>query len=429
LNITAKKIILLKPKSFQVRKSLCLALSAFVFVLLIPSTSCKKSIKESTFASPADTLTQDVYAIDSTASPSKGTILVAPYDTTILTSATAQGMLLLMDQSGKVLMKKTTPGLTYCLNRWTINGKTRYTYFINDPSTFHPTGFTGATGYWIIADSNLNQLQQIDFTPYGQGLFQPGQGLDLHDFILLSDSDYITLSYYAKNVNNIPARLSPAAGVTVITPLIEEVRNGQVVWTWEATSDTTFYGTSIQFNNFSDSVHAQDYIHMNSMYIDPRDNNLICSMRHQDQVIKINRQTGAVMWRLGNTNSDFPLTPDMVFLRQHHATLTDNNQTLLIFDDGEQLLRPYSRIVEFHLDEVNKVVSSFKYFNIPEPFTDYTGSVQKIGDDYFIGGGPALYLLDVNYNTGQKIIEFKGNKASYRAYKYPTATGPATSQN
>jgi arylsulfate sulfotransferase len=200
--------------------------------------------------------------------------------------------------------------------------------------------------------------------------------------------------------------------------VIEEIKNGNVVWHWDASNDTTFYGSSITDNYFWDSAVAQDYVHMNSMFIDPTDNNIICSMRHQDQVMKINRQTGAVMWRLGGVNSDFPLTSDEQFIYQHHATLVDSNQTLLLFDDGDALLRPYSRICEFHLDYTNKVVTSFKYFDIPEPFTDFTGSVQKIGDDYFIGGGTAAYLLDVNYNTGQKVIEFKGTMASYRAYKY-----------
>lgn len=392
---------------------------AFTVLLFIPVTfiACKKTSKDVVFAS-TDTLTQNIYTIDSTASPSKGIILATPYDTSIQANIVSSGLLLVMDQSGKVLLKQTTPGIAYCLNRWVINGKTRYTWLVNDVAAFRPPGIVEGAGYAIIADSNLNQLQRIDFTPYGQGLFPASQGLDIHEFILISDSDYITLSYAQRFVSNIPARLSPAANVSVISPIIEEVRNGVVVWNWDATNDTTFYATSVEYNNFSDTVTAQDYIHMNSMYIDPRDNNLICSMRHQDQVMKLNRQTGAVMWRLGGSNSDFPLSSDQVFLRQHHATLTDSNQTLLLFDDGEQTLRPYSRILEFHLDEVNKVVTSFKFFNIPEPFTDFTGSVQKIGDDYFIGGGTARYLLDINYNTGQKVIEFNGNKASYRAYKY-----------
>ena len=76
-----------------------------------------------------------------------------------------------------------------------------------------------------------------------------------------------------------------------------------------------------------------------------------------------------------------------------------------------------SRVDEFRLDEVNKKVLDFKSFDIPEPFTQYTGSVQKMGDEYFIGGGTANYILEINYVTGQKIMEFKGNLATYRAFK------------
>jgi hypothetical protein len=381
--------------------------------------SCKKSSKDTDTLPPAtDTLTQNIYTVDSTSSPSKGTILVTPYDTLIPSTVASSGLLLIMDQSGKVLLKQTTPGTAFCLNRWIINGNIRYTYLVNVPTDLRPLGVGETDGYAIIADSNLNTLQQINFQPYAAGIFAANQGLDIHDFILINDSDYITLTYFWKYVTNIPGRLNPAANISVVTPIIEEIRNGNVVWHWDASDDTTFYGSSIADNDFSDSAVAQDYIHLNSMYIDPTDNNIICSMRHQDQVMKINRQTGAVMWRLGGVNSDFALTSDQKFLYQHDATLVDSNQTLLLFDDGDAILRPYSRICEFHLDYVNKVVTSFKYFNIPEPFTDFTGSVQKLGDDYFIGGGTAAYLLDVNYNTGEKVIEFKGTLASYRGYKY-----------
>jgi hypothetical protein len=159
------------------------------------------------------------------------------------------------------------------------------------------------------------------------------------------------------------------------------------------------------------------------MYIDSSDHNIVCSFRNQNQILKINRSSGAVLWRLGGKNSDFPLFSDQVFLRQHDANPTDNNQTLLIFDNGEATLRPESRVLEFKLDESNKKVLSFKSFTIPEPFTYYMGSVQKIGEEYFIGGGSANYILEINYVTGEKIKEFRGDAYStYRAYSFP---GPA----
>ena len=41
-----------------------------------------------------------------------------------------------------------------------------------------------------------------------------------------------------------------------------------------------------------------------------------------------------------------------------------------------------------------------------------------MGSDYFIGGGEAHYMLDINYNTGQKVALYEGNLPSYRSYKY-----------
>jgi hypothetical protein len=47
------------------------------------------------------------------------------------------------------------------------------------------------------------------------------------------------------------------------------------------------------------------------------------------------------------------------------------------------------------------------------------GSVQKTGNEYFIGGGSGNYILEVNYVTGQKIMELAGSAyATYRAFKY-----------
>ncbi|MDR3713839.1 MAG: aryl-sulfate sulfotransferase [Puia sp.] len=362
-------------------------------------------------------LTQSIYTVDTTTSPPPGIILTTPYNESILPIDQSTGFLLIMDQSGKALQEKYTPGTAFCLNRWIINGQIRYTYLVNDPGALRLLGVDQNAGYAIVADSSLNTLQRINFTPF-DSLFQAGQALDVHDFILLSDSDYITLSYINKYVTNIPARLTSATSVPVLAPLIEEVKNGTVVWHWDGSADTSFYANSVEGNIFTDSLAAQDYMHMNSMFVDPRDNNLICSMRNQDQVIKINRQTGAIVWRLGGANSDFALTPNQVFLRQHNATLVDSNRTLLIFDDGDSTLRPYSRVVEFQLDEANKVITSSTQFKIPEPFTLLTGSVQKLGPNYFIGGGTANYLLEINYTTGQKISEFIGTEPTYRAYKY-----------
>ena len=45
----------------------------------------------------------------------------------------------------------------------------------------------------------------------------------------------------------------------------------------------------------------------------------------------------------------------------------------------------------------------------------YMGSVEKYGDEYFISGGSAKYVMRVNTKTGKKIFELKSNQSTYRA--------------
>src|SRR6185436_20143917 len=91
-------------------------------------------------------------------------------------------------------------------------------------------------------------------------------------------------------------------------PIAIGIINGVVIWQWDGTDYPEFYSTSVETNDFTNLSKTQDYMHMNSMTIDPRDNNLICSFRNLNQVVKLNRITGNVMWKLGGKNSDFPLT-------------------------------------------------------------------------------------------------------------------------
>jgi len=396
---------------------LCTAL----FVSILSFMGCQKDNGRSNTPiapplPPIDMFTQNIYTINPVGNSSPAIILCTPFNLAIPEMQAAPGLLLIMDQDGKVLQKQNTEGTAFNLNRWIIGGRTRYTWFVDDVHAFRAPGVISFAGYIVIADSNLRELRRVGFSPDGRSSFPMGQSLDAHDFILLSDDHYITMTYIVEHPENIPDRLNPSPKVRLQVPLIQEVNNGMVIWQWEGSSDTSFYASSV------DSVNTQDYMHINSMYIDPRDNGLICSFRNQDQVVKLNRQTGAVLWRLGGRNSDFPLFSDQYFLRQHNPTLTDSNKTLLLFDDGEITQRAESRILEFRLDEQNKKVTGFKSFTIPEPWSQLMGSVQKSGDEYFIGGGTGNYMLEVNSVTGQKIREFLGTQTSYRAYRYPIVT-------
>src|SRR5262249_26031194 len=147
--------------------------------------------------------------------------------------------------------------------------------------------------------------------------------------------------------------------------------------------------------------------------VDSTDNNLIVSFRNLNEIVKLNRQSGQILWRLGGIHSDFPLTPDQMFLRQHYTRVIENGNTLILLDNGLDSVRDLSRILEFQLNQNTKTVSGFKSFNIPDKFIQFAGSVTKQGNLYFIGGGSALYAANFNYVTGQELMRMSLKFSSY----------------
>ncbi len=342
----------------------------------------------------------------------KGYVLSAPY--TLL--KWNKGQLLITDLDGNAIAERNAPGAVYDFRQWKIKGKVYYTYMINDTNAFHIRRIALTAGYAVLLDAALNEIKQMHLLPHNDIVLDNRQELDMHDFILLSENHYIACASYEKKVNNIPGNLKPDKNLKVAANIIQEVENGKVIWQWDATQYPEFYTTSSEKNIYISAVMTQDYLHINSMIIDPRDSNLICSFRSTDQVVKINRHTGNIMWRLGGKNSDFPLKDSMVFQRQHHATLSDNNKTLLLLDNGDSTKRKISRVLEFGLDEKHKKIISFKAFTIPAPYNQYMGSVSKQNGHYFIGGGTGKYALEVDPKTGTKGYESRNEKLSYRQY-------------
>jgi arylsulfate sulfotransferase len=348
-------------------------------------------------------------------SPTDGEILVAPYDHLEPT----KGQIEILDKTGKIIKAKATKGAALNFQKWNSDGQVRYTYTEYAPAANSIITQSNIPGSVVLLDQDLNELKRIRLLPFNGRTADSPNDVDGHDFILINDNHYLVMAYYVKKAENIPPELKPAENARVISAIIQEVDNGQVVFEWDSSNYPELYGASLENNNYSDANAINDYVHMNSMYIDPADGNLICSFRNLSQVLKLDRKTGGIIWKLGGKNSDFPLTEDQTFYFQHDATLTDNSKTLLLFDNGSSAKRPYTRILEFQLDELNKKVNSFKALKAPENiFSMYMGSVQKRGDTYFIGWGSVPRLSEINYKTGAVTFDMNLEQNSYRTFKY-----------
>ena len=118
-----------------------------------------------------------------------------------------------------------------------------------------------------------------------------------------------------------------------------------------------------------------EYGHLNSLQI--ADGDIIASFRGCAQVLRIDRSSGAVEWKLGGTPPDpdsahthayLPLVDDPAgeFCGQHHVTLTAAD-TVVLFDNGVQCLgprkneTPFSRVVEYDISSGTQAVFMREY--------------------------------------------------------------------
>lgn len=333
-----------------------------------------------------------------------------------------RSVLLIINGDGDTLKLKDTDTAVADFRKWVVNGKTFYSYFQQNTAFYAIPQVAYAAGNRIVTDTSFRELKRLQLVSHN-GIDAASQpALENHDFLVLGENHFIMLAYYEKAVDNIPARLFPLAGIKVVTPVIQELLNDRVIWQWVGSDYPELYATSVENNEYGNTARAADYLHVNSMWIDEKDGNLLISCRNSNQLIKLNRNGEGIIWQLGGINSDFEIPDGMQFLRQHTASYINNGKTVMLLDNGLLNVRDHSRILEFDVDEQAKKITAARAFVVPGDFIRFAGSVQKFGDRYFIGSGVSpgytSYILEVNHRTGVKTFEKTLDVGSYRAFKY-----------
>lgn len=272
---------------------------------------------------------------------------------------------------------------------------------------------------WIILDSTLTQIDS----------FQCGNGYsaDLHDFELLPNGHALLMAYDPEpfDMSRIVKGGDPNA--TVIGGIIQEVDDSDnVVFQWRSWD---YIPITDSYQNLTTST--VDYLHMNAIDLD-NDGNILASFRHLSQVIKINRQTGDVMWKLGGKENQFTFINENesnapnYFSYQHDVRCLLNGD-ITLFDNGNQHNPPYSRAVEYKLDEKNKTATLvWEYRHNPDIYAFAMGTVQRLSNgNTLIGWGIASatgapVFTEVHPDNSIALeMSYPAGELSYRAYKFP----------
>jgi hypothetical protein len=184
--------------------------------------------------------------------------------------------------------------------------------------------------------------------------------------------------------------LNPAwsSQAVVMSNVMQEVDHGSVLVEWDSANFPSLYSDSTYENTFT-ATDVSDYLHLNSVDIDPSDDNLIVSFRHTSSIMKIDRHTAQILWTLGGAEDQFGLTGDEIFTFQHDVRMQPDG-SMTIFDNGYTTPRQ-TRMLSMVLDQVNHKVTSFNVlYTKPadEPQTGLMGSFTPLsGGRYFIGWG------------------------------------------
>ena len=194
----------------------------------------------------------------------------------------------------------------------------------------------------VVMDSYFNEL--FSLMPEGEYIN------DLHAFLITTRGTYYSLEYqWNTNTLEIDGVLT---NLYVKDNFIKEqsLATGEVLFEWGSWGNISYLDSKYP--------NQADYAHLNWVAED-FDGNPMVSARGTSQVIKIDKRTGNVQWRLGGAMSDFEFVDDPLngFGGQHSAHRLPNGN-ILIFDNrnfvSTNKVLPGegpSRVVEYQLDE------------------------------------------------------------------------------
>jgi len=254
---------------------------------------------------------------------------------------------------------------------------------------------------------------------------------DNHDLQILPNGHYLLMAWDPQPVrmDTIVAGGDPSA--IVIGLIVQELDlNKNVVFQWRSWD---YYQITDATEDIDLTQHTIAYVHGNAIELD-FDGNLLISSRHMDEITKINRQTGDIIWRWGglkSRNNQFQFINDSITFSHQHDIRRLPNGNVTFYDNGNLHIPKISRGREYKLDESIKTAELvWRHTHEPPIYKRAQGNVQTLsGTNKFIGWGggltnPGSEVISEVKQDGLVALEFflESTFTNYRAFKFPWKT-------
>ncbi|MCK4677513.1 MAG: aryl-sulfate sulfotransferase [Bacteroidales bacterium] len=253
-----------------------------------------------------------------------------------------------------------------------------------------------------------------------------GYKLDPHNYAITEQGNIILLGQAPRIVDMSEHIVGGRVDATVKDFVIQEFdKNKNLLYTWKSEDHFNILDGNEESIVVDFQASVIDYAHVNSVTVDS-DTSLLISCRHMDEITKIDRRSGDIIWRLGGKNNDFVFIGDTIGFSHQHSINKLTNGNILFFDNGNLHQPPFSSSVEYELDEDAKTAILVKRIRRePDLFSAYIGSTQRLqNNNTIIDWGNISPSITEFHPDGSLALELDFNDHSFSrtVFKFPWQT-------
>ncbi len=259
-----------------------------------------------------------------------------------------------------------------------------------------------------------------------------GYKTDQHDLQILPGNHFLLFGSETRTMNltsyhwfGINHTAPGGANAQVSGVVIQEFNeNKDLVWEWKGHDHYQFGDVDPVWLSNPNKV---DWTHANAVERD-NDGNILLSLRHFNEITKIDHETGNILWRLGGKQNQFTFPNDPIRFTGQHDIRRVSDTSVSLFDNGQYTTPRMCRGLEYALDESNKIANLvWEYIYDSSMYSGACGNHQYIGngnhlvDFGFASDGVFPWMVVVKPDKS-KILEIRlpYGYISYRAFNYLT---------
>jgi len=247
---------------------------------------------------------------------------------------------------------------------------------------------------------------------------QNGYDADQHEFRYFNNMHSLFMCYDPQIVDMSQVVPGGQSNATVIGLIIQELdENKKVVFQWRSWDHYQITDAS----NWIDLTESTiDYVHGNSIEVVSKDE-IIISSRNMNEITKIDRNSGDIIWRLNGENNMFDFYPPAdSFCLQHYIRLMPDSTNISLFDNGVCWDPQYSSGIEYILDEENFTCTLVERLRSnPDIYGPFMGNTQRLQNGHtIIGWGKGIPSVTEFDSAGNIQLQFSFPQLNYQAFKF-----------